>query len=84
MFNPTTVVLLGSWLAGRITATPTRLDLVKRDAASCLEIGRYFDLINTALFSVNYVRNSPHPCNVDLIPVFEARGLDGVFALQLM
>lgn len=71
-------------LAALVTASPTQLNHVKRDPVSCTEIGRYFSLINTALFSVNYVRNSPHPCNLDLIPVFQARGLDGIFALEIM
>lgn len=57
--------------------------LAKRQSA-CSDIDHYFTLVNTALFTVNYIQIFQPPCSLDLVSVFDARALDGLYAVELM
>lgn len=80
-FTITTLIALASLAAMPVTSYSVQP--VKRQV-ECPNVDYYFKLVNTALFSVNYVQNYAHPCDTVLIPYFESQGLDGLYAMELM
>lgn len=70
-------------LAG-LTAMPISASVLEPRQVPCTDIGRLFTQVNTALFAVNYMFQSFHPCDPGLIPFIDERGYLGAYAMDLI